>query len=72
MRNTLKLFTGEESAVAVADEQVSVSLGDIADILADAVRTKRAWVRDFADDQIQVSSDLYDVLSTYWNMRRGA
>lgn len=72
MRHHLKLFTGDESSTAVAEPDVTVSLGEISDILADAVRTRRAWLRDFADDRIQVSADLYDVLSTYWNMRRGA
>lgn len=73
MRHRLKLYTGEEAGTtAVAEQEVSVSLGEISDILADAVRTRRAWLRDFADDRIQISADLYDVLSTYWNMRRGA
>jgi hypothetical protein len=72
MRRHLKLYTGEETTTAVAEPEVTVSLGEIAEILADAVKTRRAWVRDFSDDRIQVSADLYDVLSTYWNMRRGA
>lgn len=72
MRHHLKLFTGEEGSTAVAEPEVTVSLGEIADILADAVLTRRAWLRDFADDRIQVSADLYDVLQSYWNMRRGA
>ena len=72
MRRHLKLYTGEETTTTVAEPEVTVSLGEIAEILADAVKTRRAWVRDFSDDRIQVSADLYDVLSTYWNMRRGA
>jgi len=72
MRRHLKLYTGEETTTAVAEPEVTVTLGEIAEILADAVRTRRAWVRDFSDDRVQVSADLYDVLSTYWNMRRGA
>jgi hypothetical protein len=73
MRPQLKLYTGEdESATTFAEPDVSVTLGEISEILVDAVRTKRAWLRDFEDDRIQVSADLYDVLSSYWNMRRGA
>lgn len=72
MRRHLKLYTGEETTTAVAEPEVTVTLGEIAEILADAVRTRRAWVRDFSEDRVQVSADLYDVLSTYWNMRRGA
>ncbi len=73
MRQRLRLYTGEEQrAAAVAEPEVTVRLGDISRILADAVRTNRSWVRDFEDDQIQISSDLFEVLSTYWNLRPGA
>lgn len=73
MRPQLKLFTGDDLAsTAVVEPEITVSLGEITEILADAVRTRRAWLQDFEDDRIQVSADLYEVLSTYWNMRRGA
>lgn len=72
MRPRLKLYTGDETATAVAEPEMTVSLGEISEILADAVRTRRAWLEDFSDDRVQVSSDLYEVLSTYWNLRRGA
>jgi hypothetical protein len=73
MRPQLKLYTGEnESSTAVAEPEVSMTLGEISEILADAVRTKRAWLLDFEDDRLQVSADLYEVLAAYWNMRRGA
>lgn len=73
MRHRLRVYTGEEIASPVAAEsEMTVSLGEISEILADAVRTRRAWLKDFEDDRIQISADLYDVLSTYWNLRRGA
>ncbi|MBI3864598.1 MAG: hypothetical protein HY290_22175 [Planctomycetia bacterium] len=73
MRPHLKLYTGEDdSSTAVAEPEVSMTLGEISEILADAVRTKRAWLHDFEDDRLQVSADLYEVLSAYWNLRRGA
>jgi hypothetical protein len=73
MRPQLKLYTGDlESSSAVAEPEVSMTLGEISEILADAVRTRRAWLRDFEDDRLQVSADLYEVLASYWNMRRGA
>jgi hypothetical protein len=73
MRPQLRLYTGEnESSSAVAEPEVSMTLGEISEILADAVRTQRAWLRDFENDRLQVSADLYDVLAAYWNMRRGA
>lgn len=72
MRTRLKLYTGEDVSAAVVEPEVTMTLGELSEILADAVRTRRAWLRDFDDDRIQVSADLYEVLSNYWNMRRGA
>jgi len=72
MRHRLRLFTGDDVDTAVAEPEVTVRLGDISRILADAVRSKRAWLSDFEDDNIQVSADLYEVLSAYWNLRPSA
>ncbi len=73
MRHHLKLYLGEDQpSTSVVEPEVTMTLGEVAEILADAVRTRRAWLRDFEDDRIQVSADLYEVLSAYWNMRRGA
>jgi hypothetical protein len=73
MRHHLKLYTGEDhESTAVVEPEITMTLGEITEILADAVRTRRAWLRDFEDDRVQVSADLYEVLAAYWNMRRGA
>jgi hypothetical protein len=39
-------------------------------LLADAVRNERTWLRDFADDEITISTDLYEVLLAYQHCRR--
>jgi len=73
MRQRLRIYTGEEDvSTSLAEPQVTVTLGEIAGILAEASRTNRAWLRDFEDDRVQVSSDLYEILCTYWNLRPGA
>ena len=79
MRPSLRLYTGEaqvnkksEPDLMLAEPDVTVPLGQICQILADAVKTRRAWLKDFADDRVQISADLYDVLSTYWNLRPSA
>lgn len=72
MRHRLRLYTGEEQTATLAEPEVSVTLGEISRILADAERSNRAWLRDFEDDRIQISADLYEVLSTYWRLRPGA
>jgi len=72
MRPRLRLYTGEEDASTVAEPQVSMRLRDITRILADAWSWDRTWLNDFADDEVQVSSDLYDVLSSYSHLRPSA
>jgi len=72
MRPRLRLFTGEDNGGAAVAEQVSVRLGEITGILADAAQAKRSWLRDFEDDEIQISEDLYEVLSAYWHLRPSA
>jgi hypothetical protein len=52
--------------------KVTVPLGDVLPILADAVKHRRAWVKDFLDDEITLSSDLYEVLLAYEHYRRPA
>lgn len=49
---------------------VRVSLGEVLPLLADAVANDRTWLRDFADEDITVSSDLFDVLQAYRHFRR--
>jgi hypothetical protein len=52
--------------------QVAVPLGQVLPLLADAVHTKRAWIRDFHDDKITISADLYEVLLAYQHLRPSA
>lgn len=46
-------------------EQVHVSLGDMAPLLLHAANANKAWLRDFADDVVQIPRDLYEVLVAY-------
>ncbi len=62
---------------AVADQKtqhhrqtVTMPLSDILPLLADAVASERTWLRDFEDDEITVSMDLYEVLLAYQHFRR--
>ena len=72
MQPRLRLYTGEEAGTVVEEPQVPVRLGSICEILADATRFRRTWLSDFEDDEIQVSADLYEILSAYWELRPGA
>ncbi|MBM4000163.1 MAG: hypothetical protein FJ297_11620 [Planctomycetes bacterium] len=49
---------------------VTVPLGDILAALTGAMVEQRAWLRDFGDDPITVSSDLYEAILAYQSYRR--
>ena len=73
----LRIYYGpsEEQTTAVQTSQervdtVTVSVGDVFPLLADALRNERSWLRDFEDDEITISSDLYEVVLAYQHFRR--
>jgi hypothetical protein len=74
--NHLRVYNGpqeEPANVCVLENQretVTVPLMDIMPLLADAVQTQRAWLRDFADDEVTISMDLYEVILAYQHYRR--
>jgi hypothetical protein len=72
MRHRLRLFTGDDTATELAEEPVTVRLSEISRALLDAARWNRAWLLDFADEEVQVSADLYEILSAYSRLRPGA
>lgn len=73
MRPRLRLYNGDdEGGLATAPPQVSMKFAEFFRIVAEASRFKHTWLRDFADDEIQVPEDLYEVLSAYWTLRPGA
>jgi hypothetical protein len=76
-RPQLRIYFGPQESTATTDvemrppsQRVSVPLRDIFPVLADAVRSERTWLRDFADDEIEVSTDLYEVILAYQHYRR--
>jgi hypothetical protein len=75
----LRVYTGPEfetqpqsSSVLeqARDNSVRVSLGEVLPLLADAVVSNRTWLTDFKDDEVAISSDLFDVLQAYRHFRR--
>lgn len=71
-RTRLKVYYGPEESVTPVQEQVTVPLGEIFPLLSDALRTQKAWLRDFEDDQITISTDLYEILLAYQHFRPSA
>lgn len=52
--------------------RVAVSMQQVLPLLVDAVRSNRNWISDFSDETVEISSDLYQVLLAYKEMRRAA
>ncbi len=71
MRPRLRLFVGadEPESLSFPEPEVSIKLGELTRILADAIIWDRTWISDFADDDIRISSDLFEVLSSYAQLR---
>lgn len=67
----LKLFD-PENRVAEAPRMKRVRLKQIINVLAEAAKSDRTWLSDFADDEIKISADLYEVLSLYRRLRPSA
>jgi hypothetical protein len=79
MARQLRIYRGpaEQSAPTHAastasQNSVTVSLGEVLPLLADAVASQRTWLSDFQDDEITISADLYEVLLAYQYFRSPA
>jgi hypothetical protein len=62
--------TEQATAVDNRRDTVSVPLMDVLPLLNDALQSRRTWIRDFSDDEITISMDLYEVLLAYQHYRR--
>ena len=73
----LRLYRGTEETQtegtsAPAAGNVSLPVGEIIPLLADAYNNRRTWLSDFEDDEVTISSDLYEVLLAYRFLNRPA
>ncbi len=74
-RSQLKVYYGPETATSVAPRKnqhdtVKLPLGDVLPMLVDAARSQRAWLSDFMNDEISISTDLYEIILAYQHYRR--
>ncbi len=75
-RSQLRVYYGPETDNTTAVEQtanqnnVTLPLEEVLPLLADAIQSQRTWLRDFENDEITISSDLYEVLLAYRHYRR--
>ncbi len=76
MRSRLRIYYGPPSesncntVTANRNETVTIPLGEILPMLADAVANNRTWLRDFSNDEVTITSDLYEVILAYQHYRR--
>jgi hypothetical protein len=70
----LRVYHGPDAdtlpATIPLHDQVKLTLGEVLPLMLDAVKSRRSWVDDFADDEISISTDLYEVLLAYQHFRR--
>ena len=51
-------------------KSVTVKFSEVLPILADAIENRRGWLKDFADDDVTISADLFEVLLAYQRYHR--
>ena len=77
-QNRLRIYYGPESDTAATTlpqrpkqrDTVTMPAGEIFPLLAEAVRSERTWLADFDDDEVTISTDLYEVILAYQHFRR--
>ena len=68
----LKLYNppkNETDADDRPDPEVCVRLGDLLPLAAMAQRMNFIWLKDFLDDEVVVSTDLYEVMQAFRSSR---
>ena len=55
----------EELDVEPQEPTVRVSLGDLLPLVALAHRNNYLWLQDFLDDEVAITSDLFEVLRAF-------
>jgi hypothetical protein len=70
MATRLKLYTPpDQEQVPVSEPDVRVRLGDLLPVVAMAQRMNFIWLKDFLDDEVAISQDLYEVLQAFRSNR---
>lgn len=72
MRPKLRIFRGDDPVPTMPAPQVTIQLSQLISVLRDSVQFDRAWLDDFADDEVKVSADLYEIITAYSDMRPSA
>jgi hypothetical protein len=72
-RRLLRVFpTPEPEAPPAPEAGVRIRLGELLPLVAMAQRMHFVWLQDFLDDEVCVTSDLYEVLQAFRSCRPSA
>lgn len=70
MATRLKLYSPPtEESEPTTEPDVRVRLGDLLPVVAMAQRMNFIWLKDFLDDEVAVSHDLYEVMQAFRSSR---
>ncbi len=61
----LRVFPTTREAPETPAAAVRVSLGDLLPLVALAHRQNYQWLKDFLDDEVVITSDLYEILRAF-------
>ena len=78
INNRFRIYYGPQDDVSatvvesgeVKRSTVEVPAGEVFRILTDAIESNRAWLKDFEDDKVAISADLYEVMLAYQHIHR--
>lgn len=70
-RRNLRIFPAREPEPAAEATPASnrIKLRDLLPLIAMAQRMNLTWLRDFLDDEVMVTNDLYEVLHAFKSCR---
>jgi hypothetical protein len=72
-RRQLRVFpTPEPDGPPAPEAKVRIRLGELLPLVAVAQRMHFIWLQDFLEDEVRVTSDLYDVLQAFRRCRPSA
>jgi hypothetical protein len=69
---SVRLAVGTTEREPAEESNVTVRLADLLPLLIEATQKNRAWIKDFSDDKVTISQDLYEVALAYRAMGRAA
>ncbi len=62
----------EEDQEDLMNPSISIRLSELYPLLAQAHRDNYVWLRDFEDDELLISNDLYEVVRAFADCRPSA